>query len=375
LLTFVEPFKDRKVDLYDSLQTLKTSLVNKSTELSVDVDARVTPDAEVMIEIDKSVGDVIKARGNGVIGLSINPSRDIFDLYGDYHVTDGSYKFVLAGIASRDFLLQPGGTINFNGDITNTTLDLDAIYTTKSSINALISDTSSVATRRTVNCIIGMNGKMMNPELNFKIEIPDLDPTTKIRVESAFNTQGKIQKQFMGLLVTGNFLPDDQSGIANNSSMWYSNASEMLSNQISNIFHQLGIPVDLGLEYQPGEKGTTDIFDVAVSTQLFNNRVVINGNIGNDPYAHSDRSVIGNLDVQIKLDNSGNVRLDLFSHAEDKYSAYNDAENSQRSGVGIVYQKEFNTFKDLFRGKSKAQKSYEKQERAKRKAAKKLLQE
>ena len=375
LLTFVEPYKDHKVDVYDSLQTLKANLVKKSTELSVEVDARVTPDAEVMIEIDKSVGDVIKARGNGAIGLAINPTRDIFDLYGDYHVTDGSYKFVLAGIATRDFLLQPGGSINFNGDITNTTLDLDAIYTTKSSINALISDTSSVATRRTVNCIIGMQGKMMNPELNFKIDIPDLDPTTKIRVESAFNTQGKIQKQFMALLVTGNFIPDDQSGIANNSSMWYSNASEMLSNQISNIFHQLGIPVDLGLEYQPGEKGTTDIFDVAVSTQLFNNRVVINGNIGNDPYAHSDRSVIGNLDVQIKLDNSGNVRLDLFSHAEDKYSAYNDAENSQRSGVGIVYQKEFNTFKDMFKGKSKAQKAYEKQEREKRKAAKKLQSE
>ena len=371
LLTFVEPYKEHKVDVYDSLQTLKANLVKKSTELSVDVDARVTPDAEVMIEIDKSVGDVIRARGNGVIGLAINPARDIFDLYGDYHVTDGSYKFVLAGIATRDFLLEPGGSINFNGDITNTTLDLDAVYTTKSSINTLISDTSSVATRRTVNCTIGMQGKMMNPELNFKIDIPDLDPTTKIRVESAFNTQGKIQKQFMALLVTGNFLPDDQSGIANNSSMWYSNASEMLSNQISNIFHQLGIPLDLGLEYQPGEKGTTDIFDVAVSTQLFNNRVVINGNIGNDPYANSNRNVIGNLDVQIKLDNSGNVRLDLFSHAEDKYSAYNDAENSQRSGVGIVYQKEFNTFKDLFKGKSKAQKAYEKQEREKRKAAKK----
>ena len=371
LLTFVEPYKEHKVDVYDSLQTLQAKLDDKSTELSVKVDARVTPDAEVMIEIDKSVGDVIKARGNGVIGLDINPAQDIFDLYGDYHVTNGSYKFVLAGIASRDFLLQPGGTINFNGDISNTTLGLDAVYTTKSSINALISDTSSVATRRTVNCIIGMKGKMMNPELNFKIDIPDLDPTTKIRVESAFNTQGKIQKQFMALLVTGNFLPDDQSGIANNSSMWYSNASEMLSNQISNIFHQLGIPVDLGLEYQPGEKGTTDIFDVAVSTQLFNNRVVINGNIGNDPYAHSDRSVIGNLDVQIKLDNSGNVRLDLFSHAEDKYSAYNDAENSQRSGVGIIYQKEFNSFKDMFRGKSKPHKAYDKQEREKRRAAKK----
>ncbi len=370
LLTFVEPYVETKVDAYDSLQTVTAYKVSKSTELSVNVDARVTQDAEIMIEIDKNVGDVIKTRGNGVIDLAIDPSRDVFDLFGDYHVSDGNYKFVLGGIATRDFMLQPGGTINFNGDISNTTLNLNAVYTTKSSINTLISDTSSVATRRTVNCIIGMQGKMMNPELNFKIEIPDLDPTTKIRVESAFNTQGKVQKQFMALLLSGNFVPDDQSGIANNSSLLYSNASEMLSNQISNIFHQLGIPVDLGLEYQPGEKGTTDIFDVAVSTQLFNNRVIINGNIGNDPYAHSERSVIGNLDVQVKLDNSGNVRLDLFSHAEDKYSTYNDAENSQRSGIGIVYQKEFNSFKDMFRGKSKAQKAYERQEREKRKAAK-----
>jgi hypothetical protein len=39
--------------------------------------------------------------------------------------------------------------------------------------------------------------------------------------------------------------------------------------------------------------------------------------------------------------------------------------------VGIVYQREFNSFKNLIRGKSKAQKAYEKQERQKRKEAKK----
>ena len=301
--------------------------------------------------------------------MAINPSKEVFDIFSDYHVNTGSYKFVLAGFAAKDFTLQPGGTINFNGDISNTTLDLDAVYNTKASINTLIADTSSVSTRRSVDCIIGMQGKMMNPELNFKIEIPDLDPTTKIRVEGALNTQGKIQKQFMALLVSGGFIPDEQSGIANNSSILYSNASEILSNQINNIFQQLGIPLDLGLNYQPGERGT-DIFDVAVSTQLFNNRVVINGNIGNDPYGNNNRDVIGNIDVEVKLNNTGNVRLDLFSHAEDQYSSYNDNNNSQRSGIGIVYQKEFNSFKSLLRGKSKAQKAYEKQEKAKRKASK-----
>lgn len=366
LLTFVQP--NVWIDPYDTLGFNKVAKSNP-TQLDVKLRANVTPQAEIMIEINKSVGDVIKANGNGLINIDINPEKDIFDIFGDYHVNTGSYKFVLAGFAAKDFTLQPGGTINFNGDLEETTLNLDALYNTKASINTLIADTSSVSTRRTVDCIIELDGKMMNPELNFKIDIPDLDPTTKIRVESALNNQGKIQKQFMALLVSGGFIPDEQSGIANNSSILYSNASEILSNQINMIFQQLGIPLDLGLNYQPGERGT-NIFDVAVSTQLFNNRVVINGNIGNDPYGNNNRDVIGNIDVEIKLDNPGNIRLDVFSHAEDQYSSYNDNNNSQRSGVGIVYQREFNSFKNLIRGKSKAQKAYEKQERQKRRALK-----
>lgn len=370
LLTFVESESNVWIDPYDTLSINTSGIVKGETQLDVNMEARLTPDAEIMIEIDKSVGDVIRAKGNGTIDMDINPSKEVFDIFGDYHVTDGSYKFVLAGFAAKDFTLQPGGTINFNGDITNTNLNLEAVYHTKASINPLIADTSSVSTRRNVDCIIGMEGKMMNPQLTFSINVPDLDPTTKIRVESALNTQGKVQKQLMALLVSGGFIPDEQSGIANNSSLLYSNASEILSNQINMIFQQLGIPLDLGLNYQPGERGT-DIFDVAVSTQLFNNRVVINGNIGNDPYGNSSRDVIGNIDVEIKLDNPGNVRLDVFSHAEDQYSTYNDNNSSQRSGVGIVYQKEFNSFRSLLKGKSKAQKAYEKQERAKRKAQKK----
>ena len=74
--------------------------------------------------------------------------------------------------------------------------------------------------------------------------------------------------------------------------------------------------------------------------------------------------------ISWKKSRSGNMRLDLFSHAEDKYSTYNNNSNSQRNGVGIFYQKEFNSFRSLLRGKSKAQKAYEKQERMKRKELK-----
>jgi hypothetical protein len=88
------------------------------------------------------------------------------------------------------------------------------------------------------------------------------------KVASALNSDDKVQKQFASLLVSGGFVPDEQSGISTNSTVLYSNAAEMLSGQLNNIFMQLGIPLDLGLNYQPGEKGANDVFDVAVSTQL-----------------------------------------------------------------------------------------------------------
>jgi hypothetical protein len=104
----------------------------------------------------------------------------------------------------------------------------------------------------------------------------------------------------------------------------------------------------LGLNYQPNERGN-DIFDVAVSTQLFNNRVVVNGNIGNRQYSSSTtkNNVVGDIDIEIKLDRSGALRLNLFSHSADEYTNYLD--NSQRNGVGLTFQTEFNSFKQLFR--------------------------
>ncbi|MEG0890741.1 MAG: hypothetical protein RSF01_02520 [Bacteroidales bacterium] len=367
LLTFKVPLLTSSQESYDNFM-VRDIPVKQPTELNVQLKVNVTPQAEIAIEINKSVGDVIKASGNGLINMNINPNKEIFDVFGDYNISRGNYKFVLMGLASKDFIVQPGGTINFNGNIINTTLNLTAIYKTKASINTLIADTSSVSARRTVDCEIGMSGQLMNPQLLFNIQIPDLDPTTKVRVESALNTTGKIQKQFMALLVSGGFIPDEQSGIANNSTILYSNASEILSNQLNNIFQQLGIPLDLGLNYQPGDKGS-NIFDVAVSTQLFNNRVLINGNIGNDPYANTNnRDVIGNIDIEVKLDKNGRLRLDLFSHAADKYSNYLD--DKQRSGIGFGYQQEFNNFKEIFKKRTKEQKDYDREKKKRDKAHK-----
>ena len=247
-------------------------------------------------------------------------------------------------------------------------LDINAVYTTKASLSGLIADTTSVGSRRTVECTLNIYDKLRNPQLAFAIDIPDIDPITRASVESALNTEDKVQKQFVALLVGNSFIPDEQSGIVNTSSMLYSNVAGIMANQLSNVLQQLNIPLDLGLKYQPNEGGK-DIFDVAISTELFNNRVVVNGAIGNRMYqSNSSSDLVGDLDIEVKLNRSGALRLTLFSHSVDQYTNYLD--DSQRNGIGMAYQKEFTTFKELWNSifqskKKKAAEAVDEQEEEK----------
>ena len=308
-----------------------------------------TPDLEAVLELDNAGSNYLTAMGSGLITIDAEPSRNIFDISGDYNIANGRYHFSLPGIVNKNFNINSGSSIKFGGDILDSELDIDASYTLRTSINGLLADTTSVATRRMVNCGIGINGRISSPQVEFSIDIPDLDPATKSQVESALNTEDKVQKQFLSLVIAGAFLQTEQSGIVNNTDMVFSNVSEMMSRQLSELLYKMDIPIDLGVGYQQNATGT-DLYDVSVSTELFDSRVEVHGSVGNRQYSRTTNpngEVVGDLDIDVKLDRPGQIRLNLFSHSADEYTSYLDY--SQRNGVGITYQKEFNRWKDLRR--------------------------
>lgn len=356
LLKFIEPVRNVYIDPYEAMLAKLQDKDHRRGDFKVRLKVEASPNVQAFVEVDRSTGNVLSGQGNGLIELEAG--EDIFNIYGDYTLTSGKYNFSALGLVNREFTIKDGSLISFSGNIMQSSLDLDAVYNTKTSLSTLLADESSVGTRRSVECGIKITEKLSNPRLEFFINVPDLNPMIKSRVESALSTEDKIQKQFLSLLISNSFLPDEQSGIANNSSMLYSNVTEAMANQLSNILHKLDIPLDLGLKYQPTDQGS-DIFDVAVSTQLFNNRVVVNGNIGNKQYEGGgvQNDVVGDLDIEIKLNRPGTIRLNLFSHSADQYSNFLD--NSQRNGGGITLQTEFNSFKQLikniFSGKKKRQ--------------------
>ncbi len=345
LLTFTEGVPDN-IDLYEQMVKGRSQVRKQEMDLNVELRVRATPETKVYIDVDNESS--LTGIGQGNIDIVSRSRQGLFTINGDYTLNSGSFHFSAMNLVSRDFTIQDGSSVRFNGDVMNTDLNVNGLYVTKASLYNLTADESATS-RRTVNCGISITGKLRNPELHFSIDIPDLNPAVQAQVEGAFNTEDKIQKQFIYLLVAGSFLPSEESGISvGGTDVLFSNVSSIMSGQLNNIFQKLNIPLDLGLNYKSTQTGT-NIFDVAVSTQLFNNRVVVNGTVGNreDITGMSTNQVAGDVDIEIKLNRTGSLRLSLFTHSADQLSAYLD--NSQRHGGGIAYQMEFNTFRQLFR--------------------------
>ena len=349
LLVFKQPYVEVEEDPYEQMmKSNRTGKKKTQGDLDVRVRVRATPAVTAHIDIGENS---LQGLGNGLIDLRVRTGQDLFTINGDYTLNQGEFKFSALDVVTREFSIRDGSSIRFNGDVMDSDLNVTGVYTTKASISTLLSSSASGntdAARRQVDCILDITGKLRNPQIKFDIDIPQLDPGTEGLVESALNTEDKRMKQFLYLLIANSFLPNEESGIitTGGSNMLYSNMTGIMAGQLNSIFQKLDIPLDLGLNYQQNAAGQ-NLFDVALSTQLFNNRVVVNGTIGNRRmYGTTTDEVAGDLDIDIKLDKPGTFRLNLFSHSADQYTSFLD--NSQRNGVGFAYQREFNNLRQFF---------------------------
>lgn len=344
LLTFTEAASE--IDPYEEMISSMEKKKKQRSDIDIHANISVYSGVKAFVEIDKSAGNVASLSGDGNINLHFRPAKAVFDLNGDFSIREGNYQFVLPGILSKDFSVAEGSTIKFGGDIADTELDINVIYKQKASLSALVAEESKTGTKRLVECGISVTDRLRNPKIGFSVNVPDLDPTTKSLVEAALSTEDKVQKQFMALLLMGSFIPDENSGVVNGSEILVSNVTELMSNQLNSILQKLEIPVDVGIGYQGTYQGS-NMFDVAISTQLFNDRVIVGGSVANRKYNNTASSgdMVGDLDIQIKLDDEGRFRLNIFSHSADEYTSYLDL--SQRNGVGVSYQKEYLGFSDF----------------------------
>lgn len=360
-----------------------------TTKLNVNLDIEATPDVEARIIMDSHSGDVIRGRGNGNIKVSIDQNVNV-KLYGKYAITEGDYNFSLQGAIRKKFDVGENSSITFDGDPMNGIMDIKAKYQTTASLTDLLEEGMLADINNTnvkVNCMANITGKLLEPKIKFDVELPNADDEIVRRVKATINTDDMMIQQMVFLLVFGKFYNPQLATQTAATSYASSFVTSSISSQLNYWMSQISNNVNLGFNYNDSQKDSYNNYSVAVnvSTNLFNNRLILNGNIGYQRQKNGQENFIGDFDVEYKLTKSGRFRLKAYNKTNDV--TYSTSLYTQ--GLGVMYKETFDTwknlgetYKELTRKKTpeeKAeiakQKEKEKAEKAKRKAAKKALKE
>lgn len=318
----------------------------------IDLTITITPEARAQMIYNTQITDVIRAQGEGVIRFRMDKNYNI-NLSGNFNVTQGEYLFTLQNVINKRFAIEPGGSMVWSGDPYNAIIDLSAVYRLKASLRELLMWSQSVdyTQRIPVECKILLTNELISPTINFDIVFPTVEDRLRDEVQQYFATQEDLNKQILSLLVLGQFYtPEFMRGgyEANNPNLIGNTASDLFSNQLSNWLSQINRDIDIGFNYRPGNQLTNDEIELALSTQIFNDRVIINGNIGNNtnPNSINNSELVGDFDIIVKLTPNGKLQLKAYNRANNNL-IYETAPYTQ--GIGISYKEEYNTFDELWR--------------------------
>ena len=326
-------------------------VVKNNSHFSMDLSARVNSDAAVNIFLPQNMGN-INSRGFGNINIGLTPND--FELRGDYFITSGTFNFTIE-MVKRTFTLRRGGSIRWTGDPTDADIDVVGVYRTKSSLTSLgtsLVDSTALTNNINVDCIIRLSDKLMNPTITFGIELPNAKEDTKNLVYSVIDTtnQAVMAQQVFSLMVLGSFSYTAGSNIAR---FGTTAGYNVITNELSNWLSQISNDFDIGINYTPNDKLTNEELEVALSTQLFDDRLTIEGNFGvirgNKNDANNANNLVGDVDLTFRL--TKRLSLKAYNHTNIKnnyyyYSFENYSDFTQ--GVGISFSQSFDNLREVF---------------------------
>ncbi len=364
--TFIT-FRDRNISAADTVdlstpaavRELRAKLAkhddnNAPSVYALDFTVDVNPNTAVTMVMDPVGGDRIRARGNGTLNMKYNSIDENLDIHGSYTLTEGNYNFTLQDIIIKDFTIKEGSKIEFFGDPYNARLAMEAIYQLNANLTDLDEsfqqDKEISRTNVPLQAILMVNGEISQPEIKFDLRFPTLTDDTYRKVKSIISTDDMMNRQIIYLLALNRFYtPEYTSGTRGNELV--SVASSTISSQLSNLLGQLSDNWTIAPNFRSDRGDFSDVeFDVALSSRLLNNRLLLNGNFGYRDKALNNNSFIGDFDIEYLLNRSGSLRLKAYNRYNDRNFYIKSALTTQ--GVGIIYKRDFDSLSNFLRRRS-----------------------
>ena len=336
----------------DTIQKASSSVDILGIDMEMNIE--LTPDAFVELVFDPTVGDILSGRGNGALTLNLSRNGEM-TMFGGVDVVDGEYLFTLRNLINKKFTMDEGGRISWFGDPYSAQLDLKAVYSLRAPLYDIMFDPSDAYKRRVpVDVVMQLEKSMLNPEIEFAVRLPSVDESVRTQVNSVLSTEQELNRQVFSLMVLNKFsAPASGAGNSSFESNTFAGTtgSELLSNQVSNWLSGISDALDLGVNYRPGDKVAQDELELAVSTQLFNDRLFLNSNVGlqyGDRSGAQANSLIGDFELEYLLSDDGKVRLKAFSRSNDQNLNQID-QASTTQGAGLGFREEFDNWGAFWR--------------------------
>lgn len=317
--------------------------------MSFEID--ITPLATMNLVMDPVGGDKITSHGSGHIRMDYSSDGDL-RMYGDYTINRGSYNFTLQDIIIKDFTIREGGKISFLGDPYAAQLDITASYSVNANLSDLdesfLADRELNRTKVPVDALLMVKGDMRQPDITFDLDFPTLNSDTYRKVRSIVSTEDMMNRQIIYLLALNKFYTPDYMNATHGNEL-VSVASSTISSRISSMLGQLSNNWSIAPSFRSDRGDFSDVeVDVALSSNLLNNRLLFNGNFGYRDKSLNNNSFIGDFDIRYLLNRAGTLQLKAYNRYNDQNYYLKSATTTQ--GVGIVFKRDFDNLLSFLRG-------------------------
>lgn len=338
---------------YDTTQVFKGRTKSNSNGVGVYMDIVANPNAEIQVIFDAQSDDKIKAKGNGKLRMEYLPDGN-FLMYGNYDLTEGEYRFSALNVVAKKFDLRSGSSIRWTGDPLKGQLDIGGVYKLKTTVNTIVNmyGAPDPNVRVPVECIIKIKGIVEKPEIAFDLNFPDLQNNLTGSAASELNAvlanfrkdPEMMNQQMLFLLISGSFVPINNTNNSSASTIGTQTMSDLLSRQAAGLLGKaipnLDVSMDVLTASDPS-RGRTYV--LSASKRLLDNRVEVQGS-----YALDNSQSNVSLTYQIKK--TSPTRIKVFNKMGFD-AIYN--RNVVTSGVGLYYRKEFDDFNEFLKKKKK----------------------
>lgn len=310
--------------------------------LELEFNFDITEVANVEVILNRESGHGMKGKGNGTLLFRIN-TLGKFEMFGDFLVVSGSYRFKYGGLIDKELTVKKGGSITWSGDPLAASLNLEAVYKTTANPAVLI-DNPSFNKKVDVEVIIGVKGNLTNPEPDFNINFPNVSSSLKSEIQYKLEDKDARQTQALSLLSSNTFLSPEGLSQSQPTNLLFEKAQSLFKDIFSNSSDKISIaPEYVAADRTPNQQ-TDGRFGVSVTSKI-NDRITVNGKVGVPVGGITETAIVGDLEVQYRVNADGTLNLRVFNREND--ITYIGQGIGYTQGIGMSYEVDFDTFSEL----------------------------